>query len=241
MMNRSHWKRLAAIGSVLVVLTLAAPISVSATSKISHPTAPRSVHATAANASATVSWAKPSSNGGAAIRSYVVTSHPANRTCTTKATKCTVVGLRNGTAYTFTVVAKNTVGTSPRSKTSNKVIPRAPTTATSPKLVVSPAANLTKGEAVKVSGTGFTPNDEVYLVECMDHASGQSGCDIATATPVTITASGTIPSTNFHVVTGAIGSGTCGTSLSNLKSCAISAGNAGGGDSASAPISFRAP
>lgn len=240
MMNRSHWKHPAAISSVLVILTLAAPISASATSKISHPTAPRSVHATAANASATVSWAKPSSNGGAAIRSYVVTSHPANRTCTTKATKCTVARLRNGTAYTFTVVAKNRVGAGPRSKTSNKVTPRAPTT-TTPKLVVSPATNLTKGQAVKVSGTGFTPNDVVYLVECMANASGQSGCDIATATPVTITASGMLPSTNFNVVTGRIGSGTCGTSSSNLKSCALSAGNAVGGDSASAPISFRAP
>jgi hypothetical protein len=58
---------------------------------------------------------------------------------------------------------------------------------------------------------------------------------------VTITASGTLPSTNFNVVTGTIGSGTCGTSSSNLKSCALSAGNAVGGDSASAPISFRAP
>lgn len=241
MMNRSHWKHPAAVSSVLVILTLAAPISASATSKISHPTAPRSVHATAANAAATVSWAKPSSNGGAAIRSYVVTSHPANRTCTTKATKCTVARLRNGTAYTFTVVAKNRVGAGPRSKTSNKVTPRAPTTTTPPKLVVSPATNLTKGEAVKVSGTGFTPNDQVYVVECMDNASGQSGCDIATATPVTITASGTLPSTNFNVVTGTIGSGTCGTSSSNLKSCALSAGNAVGGDSASAPISFRAP
>jgi hypothetical protein len=240
MMNRNHWQYSAAIGSILAALTLAVAMPASATGKISHPTAPLSVHATAGNASATVRWSKPSSNGGAAIRSYVVTSHPTGKTCATRATKCTVVGLKNRTAYTFTVVAKNRVGTSPGSKASNKVMPKAPTT-TSPKLVVSPSVNLTKGETVKVSGTGFTPNDVVDLVECLKSASGESGCDIATATPVTINAAGVLPSTNFNVVTGTIGTGKCGTTASNLTACTLSAGNAGGGDSASTPISFRAP
>lgn len=240
MAKRHHWKSPAVTAAVLVVLTMTASSSVGATSKVSRPSAPRSVHATASNASATVRWVRPSSNGGAAIKSYVVTSHPTNRTCTTKALRCKVARLRNGTAYTFTVVAKNSAGTSPRSKASNKVTPKAPTPA-SPKLVVKPSTNLTKGQAVMVSGTGFTPNDQVYLVECLGNASGQNGCDISTATPVTITASGTLPSTSFVVVTGPVGSGTCGTSAANLNSCAISAGNAGGGDSASAPISFKAP
>lgn len=240
MVSRRHWKRLAVIGCALVALSLAAPISASATTKISHPTAPRSIHATAGDASATVSWVKPSTNGGAAIKSYVVTSHPANRTCTTKALKCRVTGLRNGTTYTFTVVARNSVGASPRSNASNKVTPKAPAT-TGPKLVVTPSTNLKKGQTVTVSGTGFTPNDLVYVVECLNSASGQGGCDVATATPVTITASGTLPPTSFSVVTGVVGSGTCGTSPSNLSSCAISAGNASGGDSTSAPITFKAP
>lgn len=237
-MNMNHRYYSTAIGSMIAVLTLVAAMPASATGQITRPTAPRSVHATAGNASATVRWLKPSSNGGAAISRYVVTSHPTGRSCVTRATKCTVVGLKNGTGYTFTVVARNRVGTGPRSKASNKVTPKAPP---SPKLVVNPSVNLTKGQTVVVSGTGFTPNDAVYLVECLANASGQSGCDIATATPVTISAAGVLPLTNFIIVTGTIGNGTCGTTTSNLHACAISAGNASGGDSAVAPITFKAP
>jgi hypothetical protein len=228
-----------AIGSVLLTLTMVMTMPASATTKVSRPAAPRSVHATAGHAAATVSWLKPSTNGGAAISSYIVTSRPAGKRCVTKATRCTVSGLKNGTAYSFTVVAKNRIGAGPASKASNKVTPKA--LKASPTLVVTPNVNLTKGETVTFSGTGFTPNDEVYLVECLANAGGSSGCDTATAAPVTISAEGVLPSTKFSVLTGKIGSGTCGTTASNLKSCAVSAGNASGGDSAVAPITFRAP
>jgi hypothetical protein len=243
MMNRNSWKYWTAIASVLLTLTMVMAMPASATTKVSRPAAPRSVHATAGHAAATVNWLKPSSNGGAAISSYVVTSRPAGKRCVTKATRCTVSGLKNGTAYSFTVVAKNRIGAGPASKASNKVTPKA--AKASPTLVVTPNANLTNSETVTVSGTGFTPNDEVYLVECLANSGGQSGCDIATATPVTISAEGVLPSTKFSVLTGTIGSGsgsgTCGTTASNLKSCAVSAGNASGGDSAVAPITFKAP
>lgn len=228
-----------AIASLLVVLGMAAPVLAGATSKATRPGAPRSVHAVGANASATVSWVKPSSSGGAPIKGYVVTSHPSNKTCAAKTTKCKVTGLHNGTAYTFTVVAKNSVGAGARSTASNKVTPSAATTG--PKITVSPNSSLTNGESVTVSGSGFKASDQVYLVECLANASGESNCDIATATAVTISASGTLPSTSFKVVTGTVGNGTCGTSSSDLGSCDVSAGNASGGDSASAAITFKSP
>lgn len=109
-----------------------------------------------------------------------------------------------------------------------------------PKIVVTPSANLRKGEAVKVSGTGFKAGDSVYIVQCLINATGEGGCDIANLKAVTISASGKLPPTYFHVTTGKVGHGKCGTATSNLKRCAVSVGNASGGDSAVAPIAFRA-
>jgi Neocarzinostatin family len=112
--------------------------------------------------------------------------------------------------------------------------------AATPKLNVAPATNLKKGEAVTVTGSGFTPGDTVYVVECLKNAKGEAGCDISIAVPATITAGGALPKTKIKVTTGKIGSGKCGTTAGNLKNCAISAGNASGGDSAVKDITFKA-
>jgi len=110
---------------------------------------------------------------------------------------------------------------------------------TAPKLVVTPSTNLHNGEAIKVTGSGFTPGDSVYVVECLATAKGEAGCRIAGAKPATITSTGHLPKTFFRVVTGKIGSGKCGTTKANLKSCAMSVGNITGGDSAVARIAFK--
>ena len=56
----------------------------------------------------------PASNGGRPITGYTVTSAPVGRTCTTSgALTCTVLGLTNGTAYTFSVTATNPIGHRP--------------------------------------------------------------------------------------------------------------------------------
>jgi hypothetical protein len=113
--------------------------------------------------------------------------------------------------------------------------------AAKPKLVVTPSTGLTNHKTVTVSGTGFKPKDSVYITECQATAKGEAGCDILTATPVTITAAGVLPKTKFKVITGTIGSGKCGTATVNLRKCAVDAGNATGGDSAVFKIVFAAP
>jgi len=113
--------------------------------------------------------------------------------------------------------------------------------AKAPKLVVVPSAGLKNGEVVKVRGYGFKAHDHVYIVECLATAKGQAGCNTLGATAAVISAKGILAVTKFKVITGAIGSGACGTKTANLKSCAISVGNAGGGDSAVARIHFVAP
>ena len=70
-----------------------------------------------------VTFSAPASNGGAAITSYTVTSNPGNITASSTGSPITVGGLTNGTAYTFTVKATNSVGTGPASSQSNSATP----------------------------------------------------------------------------------------------------------------------
>ncbi|WP_239233975.1 IPTL-CTERM sorting domain-containing protein [Candidatus Nitrotoga sp. BS] len=78
----------------------------------------------------------PVSDGGSAITSYTVTVAPGGAGCTPTlpATSCVVLGLSNGTAYTFTVVSTNGVGASPVSLASAVVTPVATASASIPTL-----------------------------------------------------------------------------------------------------------
>ena len=94
------------------------------------PGAPTGVSATAGDASATVTWTAPAANGGAAITNYQVTPYIGASAQTavytgSAATSKTVVGLTNGTAYTFKVAAINSVGTGSQSTASAAVTPAA--------------------------------------------------------------------------------------------------------------------
>ena len=92
---------------------------------ITKPDAPTGVSATSGgNASTTVSWTAPS-EGGSAITLYTVISN-AGQSCTSVTTSCSITGLTNGTPYTFTVTATNTIGVSDASLTSTAATPAAP-------------------------------------------------------------------------------------------------------------------
>ena len=93
---------------------------------ITKPDAPTGVTATSGeNATSTVSWTAPS-DGGSAITGYTATSN-AGQTCSSATTSCSVTGLTNGTPYTFTVTARNSIGISDLSAPSSAITPLAPT------------------------------------------------------------------------------------------------------------------
>lgn len=103
------------------------------------PGAPTNVTAVAGSGSAVVSWGPPACNGGSAITGYAVTSSPGGVTtqAAADATSATVSPLVNGTAYTFTVKASNTIGQGPPSGPSNSITPVPGPSPSSPTNVVA--------------------------------------------------------------------------------------------------------
>jgi invasion protein IalB len=92
------------------------------------PGPPTGVSATPGDGQATVSWDAPTSDGGTAITGYTVVSSPegAQVNVAPSASQAVVSGLTNGVAYTFTVIASNSVGFSPESGPSAQITPFGP-------------------------------------------------------------------------------------------------------------------
>jgi hypothetical protein len=89
------------------------------------PSPPRTITATAGYQSATVAWTAPASVGGAPISRYTVTANPGaiTVTATGDARQVVVGGLADGTAYTISVTAANSAGSSSPATTASPVTP----------------------------------------------------------------------------------------------------------------------
>jgi hypothetical protein len=115
----------------------------------------------------------PASDGGFPITDYTVTASPGGATCsTTGALSCTVGGLTNGEAYTFTVTAANAIGTSGPSVASAPVAPTPTLVPVTPIRIMNTRGGAKVGNAagtgapfvLKVTGQGGVPASGVAAV-----------------------------------------------------------------------------
>ena len=151
-------------------------IAVSAPSPASVPGAPTIGTATAGNGSASVSFTAPTSDGGAAITGYTVTSSPGGFTGTGSTSPITVAGIVNGTAYTFTVTATNSVGTGSASIASSAVTPATtPTVISQTSASVSTTSATLGGDVTATGGASLTAVGVVYSVTATNSNPQLSG------------------------------------------------------------------
>lgn len=135
------------------------------------PSAPTNVTATASYGSATVSWTRSSSDGGAPVSSYRITSNPAGASVTVPGTasSAVVAGLHVNAVYTFTVVAVNVAGASAGSVSNAIRTPNAPPPQTTP----APVA--TSRYTRNINGAGATMVNQMFREGASDAAGNPSG------------------------------------------------------------------
>jgi hypothetical protein len=177
------------------------------------PGAPTGVTAESGDATSTVRWMPPASDGGSAITGYVVSSGALSQNVDGDTRRVTFTGLTNGTSYTFTVAAINAIGTGPAA-TSNPVTPTATlaaptgvtacpastqvaisfgnvTGATSYNLYYNAGATVSKATGTKVENitspytkTGLTNQNQYSFVVTAVSATGESvESEVQTVTP----------------------------------------------------------
>jgi hypothetical protein len=146
--------------------------------QLTAPAPPTAVSAVPGSGAATVSWHAPADDGNSPIVAYTVTSSPGSKTCATAgALSCTVSGLTNGTSYTFSVTAKNAIGTSVPSLASAAVTPFA-----TPAPTAEPPAPTAEPPA--------TPEETATAQASAEATSSETASEAASGSPASPSPSG---------------------------------------------------
>ena len=150
------------------------------------PPAPAAPVAVGGEASANVYWTAPA----AGITGYTVTASPggANAAVGGGTLSATVSGLTDGTAYTFTVTATNSIGTGPASPASNAVVPgRGAYVPLVPARILDTRSSSPLGPAqtlnVAITGHGGVPASGVIAVVLNTTATGTTAASFLTVWP----------------------------------------------------------
>lgn len=163
------------------------------------PSAPGTPSGVAEPSAVSLSWSAPSSHGGSAITTYVVTPYvagvaqPPVRTGSSL-TSYTVTGLTDGTQYTFTVAAVNGSGEGAASAPSAGITPTAPAPATYTPLTPYRICDTRSGNPSGLTG--------IDLTQCEGKTLGPGGMltiQVAGTNPSGQSAGG-VPSTATSVV-----------------------------------------
>ena len=184
------------VGSITLTPTnngsLTNPGAINYTVNSTVPDAPTSVTATAGNSQATVSFIAPANTGGTSITGYTVTSSPAggiDSNAGSTSTSHIITGLTNGTAYTFTVVATNSVGSSSSSSVSNTITPIAPPDTTAPSISSFTIPSTATGRTVSI--LSFTASDNTgvtgYLLSTSNTTPSSSDPSWTSTAPTSYT------------------------------------------------------
>jgi len=207
------------------------------------PDAPTNVVGTPGSAQVVVTWSLPLSNGGALITSYTITAVGGGSQTVSGAsvTSYTFTGLTNGTAYTFTVYATNSVGNSPVSTASSAVTPRA--VANAPTALVATHGNTTASIAFTPGSTnGGTLSNYKYSTDGGTNFTAFAPAQ--TSSPVSITGltNGTTYSVKLKAVTE-VGDGAASAAVSVTPSTVPGAPTsvAGTHGNASVALTWSAP
>ncbi|WP_370289980.1 fibronectin type III domain-containing protein [Nocardioides sp.] len=136
-------------GAGYLVLTYEPPLQ-------STPSAPTTVSAVAGDSSVRVSWSAPSDDGGSPVTGYTVLGSPGG-SCVVVATSCTITGLTNGTAYSFTVRPRNAVGEGATSGASSAVTPLGVWTSTPDPVIAADALPLTLAGTLRANVGAAVP------------------------------------------------------------------------------------
>jgi hypothetical protein len=196
----------------------------SATFQVAVPTsvpgAPQNLIATGGNASATVTWAAPASDGGSAIDRYDVSIAPtAGGTPQTQqitnlsALTATFTGLTNGTEYTVNVTAHNANGDGPTATTT--VTPAAPPIA----LTSLGTTTLPEGSAaftLTVTGSGFASGMTVRWNGTDRATTFASATELTAQIAAADVANSGTASVTVHNATGNLTSNTLTFTISNV-------------------------
>ncbi len=181
------------------------------------PTAPATVPGipgtptgAAGDGQVSLSWTAPASTGGSAITGYVITPYAGSTalssvTTTGTSTSRVVTGLTNGTAHTFRVAARNSVGTGSASAASVALTPTAPASTTAAKVAAGPATScrLAPNGRVACWGTGYWGDLGTNTVEAsnrpivVDGLAGVVGIDANDSYACAVLASGQVSCWGF--------------------------------------------